>query len=225
MNRYYYTKKSKRDYKKLIKIVGGVFILCGIIVFGYFFLPVISWQVYLSSVFASSEVLYPVPQESAVTAKSLEDVRNWYPTVKGTVKNIRVPTYRLSIPKLNIDNAEVSTVDYDLTKHLIQYAGTANPGELGTAVVFGHSTLPQLFDSKNYRTIFATLHYIKEGDVIKVSILGKNLTYKVFAISILDPDDTGMFAQTYDSSYLTLVTCTPPGTVWKRLVVKSKRVS
>jgi len=127
----------------------------------------------------------------------------------------------LSIPRLKIENAIVSTKDYDLSRHLIQYFGTSIPGENGTAVIFGHSTLPQLFDPKNYKTIFATLHTIKIGDEIEAIVNGIGRKYKVFSITITSADDTNILSQSFDRSYITLITCTPPGTVWKRLVVRA----
>src|SRR5690606_26351929 len=126
-----------------------------------------------------------------------------------------------SIPKLKIENAIVSTRDYDLEQHLVQYFGTAIPGENGTAVIFGHSTLPSWFDPKNYKTIFATLHTIKTGDEIFITVNGATYKYKIFSILITDPEDTNILSQSYDNSYITIVTCTPPGTIWKRLIVRA----
>jgi sortase A len=150
------------------------------------------------------------------------DARNWYPQVQGENTGVSVESYKISIPSLKIENAEVSTVDYELEKHLIQYAGTSIPGERGTSVILGHSTLPQFFDPKNYKTIFATLHTIKEGDKIYAEVNGKKYTYTVFSKTITSPEDTEMFSQAFDTSYITLITCTPPGTVWKRLVVRAR---
>jgi sortase A len=41
-------------------------------------------------------------------------------------------------------------------------------------------------------------------------------------IFVVDPNDFGVLDQDKDGSYLTLITCTPPGTYLKRLVVKAK---
>jgi len=133
----------------------------------------------------------------------------------------RPQEFYLTIPKLKIENAEVSTKDYDLEKHLVQYFGTSIPGEKGTAVIFGHSTLPYLFNPKNYKTIFATLHTIEVGDEIYVKVKDISYKYKIFSITITSPDDTNILSQSFDYSYITLVTCTPPGTIWKRLIVRA----
>lgn len=166
-----------------------------------------------------------------------DDARNWYPQVQPhqtegasqsidpSVASAQVPTkvdqYYLSIPKLGIEDAIVSTTDYDLDKHLVHYYGPDNPIFNGTSVIYGHSTIPQWFDPHNYKAIFATLHTIKVGDEIDLNVLGSNYTYKIFSITITSPTDVNIFTQTYDNSYVTLVTCTPPGTTWKRLIVRA----
>ena len=55
-----------------------------------------------------------------------------------------------------------------------------------------------------------------------VNSAGVNYTYKVESVTVVDPDNTTILEQNYDDSFLTLVTCTPPGTIWKRLAVKAR---
>lgn len=236
MNSYSFSKQNKRSHKKIIKKGLGFFIIAsGLFLISYFFFPIISYQFYYAHSMQDIEV--PVPKRTLASNSSISelfaqgfsqfttdftDARNWYPQIHGGNKDTSVKSYKLSIPNLKIENAEVSTVDYDLEKHLIQYAGTSTPGERGTSVIFGHSTLPQFFKSDNYKTIFGTLHTIKEGDKIFAEVKGKKYTYTVFSKIITTPEDTDMFVQSFDTSYITIVTCTPPGTVWKRLVVKAR---
>lgn len=231
----YYTGKENR--KKLKKFFGLFSIILGIALFVYFLLPAFFWQFYLSQVFASNSLESPVPkyfyQKNSISFKDFlnegvnfltnnyDDARNWYPNLKGDVGNF-LPAYKLSIPKLGINNALVSTADYDLSSHLVQYLGTSLPGQNGTAVIFGHSTLPSLFNPKNYTAIFATLHTLRLGDEIKIDVNGVIFKYRVITIEIKEASDTNIFSQSYDDSYITLVTCTPPGTTWKRLVVRAK---
>lgn len=241
MSSYVYHKKSASRFrlknKKIIaKSFGFLCILVGIVMSLYFFFPVLSYQLFISPVFAQGDIEVPIPkymvtananfgglltQSLSSITHDYTDARNWYPQLSAQEKSQLIERYSLSIPKLKIENAEVSTRDYDLSEHLVHYGGTSNPGEKGTAVVFGHSTLPQLFDPKNYKAIFATLHTIKVGDEIVVNMDGTKLKYKVFAMGVTTPDDMNIFSQSFDNSYLTLVTCTPPGTVWKRLVIRA----
>jgi sortase A len=69
--------------------------------------------------------------------------------------------------------------------------------------------------------IFAQLHTIKEGEKIVLTVNGQDYSYKVFSITILDSTNPNIFSQSFDNSYITIVTCTPPGTTWKRLVVRA----
>jgi sortase A len=81
--------------------------------------------------------------------------------------------------------------------------------------------LPQLFDPTNYKAIFATVHTLQVGDEFSITVEGQSYTYQIFDISITTPEDINIFAQSTDNSYITLVTCTPPGTIWKRLVLRA----
>ena len=130
--------------------------------------------------------------------------------------------YSLSIPKVKIENADVSAIDTDLSSHLVHFPGTVLPPKKGNAVVFGHSTLPQLYDPTNYKTIFANIHNLAIGDKLLVKVNDALYTYKIISMSIVDPQDTSYMNQHADDSYFTIVTCTPPGTIWKRLIIKSK---
>ncbi len=234
----YYEKSKSNNFKKIVKFAGGGFIILGLCFLAYFFLPVILYQVFLSKSYASASIESPIPKYLVVgnngNIKDLiaqginsltadyTDARNWYPNIANSQEEKpKIEKYTLSIPKIKVENAEVSTIDYDLEKHLIQYLGTSIPGEKGTAVIFGHSTLPQLFDAKNYKTIFAYAHTLKEGDEIFATVNGITYKYKIFSIIITDPEDTNMLSQSYDHSYITIVTCTPPGTIWKRLIVRA----
>lgn len=236
MSTYHFSKDQKRKSRKKLKRIAGLFIiLFGILITAYFFFPVISYQIFFAG--GMKDIAVPVPKRTLAVDTSFSgllaqgfsqmttdftDARNWYPQVHGANTDVSIESYKISIPKLEIENAEVSTVDYDLEKHLIQYAGTSTPGERGTSVIFGHSTLPQFFNPQNYKTIFATLHTIKEGDKLHAEVNGEKYTYTVFSKTITSPEDTDMFTQAFDTSYITIVTCTPPGTVWKRLVVKAR---
>ncbi len=219
-------------------MVGLSFLGVGALSFIYFLFPIISYSLFLSPAFASGDIEAPIPRYLVATednrfttlikqgiaslTSDYIDARNWYPQIAvEKEKKTEVKQYSLAIPKLQIENAIVSTVDYDLSKNLVHYYGPASPVEKGTSVIFGHSTLPQWFDPTNYKAIFATLHTIEIGDDLVVTVDGKAYTFKVFSVTVTTPEDVNIFSQSYDNSYITLVTCTPPGTTWKRLIVRA----
>jgi sortase A len=239
MANHVYKKTKKKDKRKIGRFVGLVMLAGGLLVGLYIFFPLISWQLYLEPAFASTSYASPIPKNTIITKnylKSLinntadaingvnyDNASNWLPPQhKESQPSGNILSYSISIPKLNIENADVSTTDTDLNSHLVHFPGTAVPPSRGTAAIFGHSTLPQLYDRKNYKTIFANIHELSIGDTIIVSANNTLYTYKIYAMEITDPEDTSYLTQSYDSSYLDIVTCTPPGTTWKRLIVKTR---
>ncbi len=235
MNRYSRFTVSK---KLIVRIFAVLCICVGATVAGYIFLPLILWQIFLAPVFNQQAIATPIPRTVLVTPNSIKslissqastfggvdytDAKNWFPGYTKSGGKARVNYYTISISKINLTNAVVSTVDDDLAKHLVNFAGTSVPPEKGNTVVFGHSTLPQLYNPRDYKTIFAKIHEVSVGDTILVNVNSILYTYKIFSITIVDPSDTSVLAQTVDDSYLTLITCTPPGTIWERLVIKSR---
>lgn len=159
-----------------------------------------------------------------ISQQSVDDTNAniWYPTSPQKHVVTPVNTYTLSIPKLKIANAMVTIGGDDLNDSLVHYGGTGLPGQYGVAVVFGHSTLPQFYSPTNYKTIFSLLPTLKAGDDIDVTYDGVNYVYTIYDMVVLDPTDLTALEQRYDDSYLTLVTCVPPGTLWKRLNVKAR---
>jgi len=240
MTKYYYHKIDRKRRKKIFRILSSLIFIVGFFLVFYIFYPLVSWQIYFAPYFAQANFQIPIPKTTVADPDLIGDLisqagniisgidytnaQNWFPGYNpdNNSRTSRLAFYKISIPKLGVEDATVSTLDYDLKKHLIQYPTTAIPPEKGTAVIFGHSTLPQLFNPKDYKTIFATLYKLKENDQIYVTINKITFLYKVFSISVVDPEDTSVFTQDYNNSYLTLVTCTPPGTVWKRLLIKTK---
>jgi sortase A len=130
--------------------------------------------------------------------------------------------YYLSIPKLNIDNSTVILGSMDLKKSLVQYPQTALPGQLGNTVIFGHSVLPQFYNPKSYLAIFSTLHKLKIGDPISINYDGSHYKYLVTEMYEVKADDFSVLDQRFDNKVLTLITCSPPGTYLRRLVIKAE---
>lgn len=234
MAKYYY-KDKKRNYKVLFKLMSVAVLLCGGVLFSYTFFPLISWQIYFAPVFASQKIDAPIPNNSVINPANIggliasatnslstdyTNAYNWYPGAQEKGSNIA--TYKISIPKIGITDALVSNEDTDLTKHLVQFNSDTLPGKDGNSIIFGHSTLPQLFDPTNYKTILANAYKIEVGDEIIVDMEKGKHHYKIESITVVEPSDTSVLAQNFSDSFLTIITCTPPGTIWKRLVIKAR---
>lgn len=174
----------------------------------------------------TSGVLTPIALAAGVDEGTVDltNANAWFPTRPQKKVVTPVNTYMLSIPKLRITDATVIIAGDDLGKSLVHYGGTGLPGEYGTAVVFGHSTLPQFFSPTNYKTIFSTLPTLTVGDEILVTYDGVTYRYVVYEMTVTDPTDLSPLEQHFDDSYITLITCVPPGTYWKRLNVRARLV-
>lgn len=162
-----------------------------------------------------------------VSANEREDLTrasNWFPK-KASKKTVTpVDTYQISVPRLRIVNALVKIGTDDLSKNIIHYGGSGLPGKFGNTVVFGHSVLPAFYDPKNYLTIFSLLPTLQTGDDIFVRFDGVDYRYQVESRRITTPEDVSGLEQRFDDSYLTLVTCVPPGTYWQRLWLTARQV-
>jgi sortase A len=133
--------------------------------------------------------------------------------------------YTLSIPNLGISQAIVKYGHTDLKKSLIQYPDTAMPGTLGNTVIFGHSVLPQFFSPTNYVSIFSTLHTLKNGDRVELVYDNTTYTYAIYDMYEVEPEELSPLAQTFDDRRLTIITCTPPGTYLRRLIIRASLVA
>jgi LPXTG-site transpeptidase (sortase) family protein len=138
--------------------------------------------------------------------------------------------FSLKVDKLKIVNGKIETNSFNMNpdKYLGHYAGTALPGEVGNVFLYGHSVVPFFFNPDNYKTIFSNLHKLENNDVIEVEYNGKSYKYKVFEKQILSPEEVNPLA-TLTPAYLnektlSLMTCTPPGTTLKRLIVGAKQL-
>ena len=234
MGKTYY-KRDKRNFKNLFKIFSVLVVIGGGIIFSYTFFPLISWQIYFAPVFASQKIQAPIPTNTVINPSSIGELitsvttsfnrdytnaYNWYPGLSERSGN--VGTYTISIPKIEIKNAVVSNEDSDLTKHMVQYNSDTFPSKEGNSVIFGHSTLPQLYDPKNYKTILANAYKLAVGDEIIVNVEKEQYSYIINSVTVVEPEDTSVLAQNFSDSFITIITCTPPGTVWKRLIIKAR---
>lgn len=222
---YSYVKRGpKKDNRKIGIYVSVACFVAGFVFIGSAFLPILSYEIRSQSF--SRKLISPIEVKGdSDTVVDYSSPKTWFVSGYELPPNpSRITHYTLSIPKLKISEAVVQVGGDDLMKGLIQYPGTAMPGQFGNGVVFGHSVLPQFFNAKDYKTIFSLLPTLKEKDEIVVNYDGVEYRYRVYKMTEVTPDDLSVLEQQYDSQYLSLITCVPPGTYLRRLVVKAKLV-
>lgn len=247
-----FTLEKPRGFGSQLRYVFSlVFITLGVATFTTVAYPLVSYQLTFAPQFQKNSLVSPLSpvvtatndlvtqpvkkaqasdqsptfvDEVVNTSFDYTDASNWFslPTVNKDTSPYAI--YTLTIDKLRVDHAVVRTDNTDLKQSLIHYAGTAMPGDLGNAVIFGHSVLPQFFNPQNYLTIFSTLHTLRPGDTMEIAADGATFTYKITEMYETAPDDLSPLAQTYNGRYLTLITCTPPGTYLRRLIIKASLI-
>lgn len=137
--------------------------------------------------------------------------------------------FGILIPKLGINTAVVANVDPSdshiyqeaLTRGVAHAKGSAYPGEIGNVFIFSHSSV-NIFEASRYNSIFYLLNKLERGDSIILYYLGSRYVYGVDNVRVVDAINTDLMAKTAAIPKLTLMTCWPPGTNFKRLVVTAK---
>lgn len=221
------SKRSDRYFYALILLVGISSILFAV-------WPFIVWQVSIGPRLNSGVSVVPVPQSKVLGANVTyaqdvqiikdEDGFSYFAT-SYKPQGPRPKEFYVTIPKLNIFKAQALVDNLNFTKNLSHFPGSALPGEVGNVFITGHSVLPQFNDPKDYNKIFTKLEDLEIGDKIEVTLDGKTYEYLVQYSKVVSPRDISVLAPiSKNGKNLTLMTCVPPGTSLKRLVVISSLI-
>jgi len=144
------------------------------------------------------------------------------------------PNVEIIITKIGVNAPVVwskgddeASLQEDLKKGVIHFPKSASPGQDGNVVLSGHSS-NYVWVKGNYNYIFKNLNNLQSGDEIKIKVTQKNkrvinYTYKIIDKRTTTADDPFVFEQTASPS-ITLSTCWPLGTAYKRLVVRAELV-
>ena len=138
--------------------------------------------------------------------------------------------FYLTVPALGIKQAviETNSVNPAPSQSLGHFRGSQLPGEVGTSFIYGHSALPLLFNSDNYRTIFSTLPNLTADDSFYVHYESFTYQYQVVGTKILPPNEVDPLKdygiELGSPSTVVLMTCYPPGLSSKRYLVIGKLV-
>lgn len=143
---------------------------------------------------------------------------------------IITPDSRLLIPKLSVNapivfatSQEEKDILEGLHNGVVRYAGMSNPGEAGNTYITGHSS-NYWWDKGKYNYVFVLLDKMQAADRATVYHNGNKYIYEVISKEIVEPANVSSLAQTTEPT-LTLMTCYPPGTTNKRLIVRLKQIS
>lgn len=192
------------NVKKIPKIIGIVLLLGGLFVLvRLFFAPL------------SQEVIFLTKQTSSnETGDGLQPPNTDYAIV--------IPKIGAVAPVVqDVDPLDSAIYQFALTKGVAHAKGTANPGQNGNIFLFAHSSA-DLFTASKYNSIFYLVHHLNQGDRLKIWYRGEEYHYQVVTKEFVNSNATKYLTQKSSSEVLTLMTCWPPGTTYKRLIIVAK---
>jgi len=153
---------------------------------------------------------------------------SWWGLNFPDVSNKAEPNNTLFIPKIGVQAPIVfatsrnqDEINQLLLEGVVHYDKTALPGKKGNVFITGHSSYYWWSDGK-YNNVFSILDKLVEGDTIYLNYDYKRYAYQVVSLKVVSPDDVSVLEQGNDYT-LSLMTCTPVGTNYKRLIVKAKQ--
>lgn len=138
--------------------------------------------------------------------------------------------FGIVIPKINANSKVIANVDpfnsldyqMALSKGVAHAKGTVLPGNIGNMFIFSHSSADFLH-AQIYNSIFYLLSKLDKDDVIKIYYQQKEFVYKVIDKRIVGSNEINYLKPNSTEETLTLMTCWPPGTSLKRLIVQAVR--
>lgn len=137
--------------------------------------------------------------------------------------------FGIVIPKIGANSKVVANIDpysekdyqLALTKGVVQAKDSALPGEEGNIFIFSHSSA-NFYEAAKYNSVFYLLSKLEKEDEVYLFYQGQKFKYKVTGKVIADPSDLSYLTKKTSQKVLTLMTCWPPGTAYKRLIVMGR---
>jgi len=187
--------------KRALIISGIILLSFSQIIFGLVFYPIIS-----------QEIHYRLNNKSAYREEP-----------KAAAENDQ---FKILIPKIDIASEVIPNINplnkneylEALKKGVAQAKGSALPGENGNIFIFAHST-DSPFSVQNFNAIFYLVNKLIAGDSIYLTYQGRYYKYIVESTKIVAPQEIKYFKSSDKTPSLTLMTCWPPGTTLKRLLI------
>lgn len=171
-------------------------------------------------------------------------IRVFFPVLKAEIKyQASVPSakevheivpvdreFGLVIPKIEANSKIIANVDpyspeeyqIALSKGVAHARGSSLPGKSGNIFLFSHSS-SDFLNAQIYNSVFYLISKLQPGDQLKIYYKQQEYLYSVKGQKIVDPSEIHYLTDTNKTETLTLMTCWPPGTTIKRLIVQAER--
>jgi LPXTG-site transpeptidase (sortase) family protein len=211
--------RNKRETNKKV-LVGVVLLLLGLTALLLTYWPVIKAKI--------SQYRFSGPSTSNVVISENGDITK---EIKPETEEVILDSkFGLYIPKIKSNASVVADVNpYNEKEYVkaletgIAHAkGTVTPNKEGNVFLFAHSAV-NFYERNKYHVYFYLLNELKKDDEIFVSYNGIIYKYRVEEVKIVNRDEVKYLSKYSDQDTLTLMTCYPAGTDWKRTIVIAYR--
>jgi LPXTG-site transpeptidase (sortase) family protein len=186
-----------RKLPQILIAVGLSLIAVALVLFTYIFAPV-----------AKVEINYAINKSNSSETKPVEkDFGIVIPKINASAK---------IIPQVDPYNSNVYQLA--LSRGVAQAKGSTFPDQIGNMFLFSHSSA-NLLDATRYNSVFFLLSKLKKNDKIDIYYKEIKYEYRVKEIKIIGAKEVSYLSSISKTKTLTLMTCWPPGTTLKRLLI------
>ena len=127
--------------------------------------------------------------------------------------NIEIPAIDVDLPIYHGTKEETLQIGVGHLENTLLPIG----GENTHAVLSAHCGLPSA-------RLFTDLNLLREGNIFRIHVLDETLTYQVYKIQTVEPEDSSSLFIQEGEDIVTLITCTPYGKNTHRLLVHGRRI-
>ena len=135
-------------------------------------------------------------------------------------------SFGIVIPKLkanariipNVDPYNPAIYQRALTQGVAHAKGSSSPGQPGNVFLFAHSSV-DFFEATKFNSVFYLIDKLEKGDEIRIYYKETLYNYLVTDKKIVSSKEISYLSPNITEQTLTLMTCWPPGTTYKRLLV------
>jgi len=158
----------------------------------------------------SSEIKYQINKKNSELAEATPVNTDFSIVIPKIAANTKV------IKNTNPFNPQI--YQQALTQGVAHASTSDTPDKSGNVFIFAHSA-GNWYQANQYNAVFYLLNKLNSGDEIFVYYQNQKYTYSVDQVKTVDPKQTDYLNHNFGQHQLTLMTCWPPGTTLKRLLV------
>ncbi len=134
------------------------------------------------------------------------------------INTIEIPAIEITAPIVETTSTSNNDFQIALDKGVVHFPGSANPGEVGIAIILGHSAPPG-WPKIKYDWIFSDLNNLKQGDEIEIYFNNKKYVYLVTEKIFLEIGQD-VPSSVSSKAEIILLSCWPPGKNIQRIGVR-----